>query len=64
MITMQDILQDDINARTLDTELQGMKVSLKDTLESLYWSLYVRELIFFRANFANSILQSSYLENT
>ena len=57
MITMQDILQDDINARTLDTELQGMKVSLKDTLEYLY--LYVRGLIFFRANFANSILQST-----
>ena len=59
MITMQDILQDDINARTLDTELQGMKVSLKDTLEYLYWPLYVRGLIFFRANFANSILQST-----
>ena len=54
MITMQDILQDDINARTLDTELQGMKVSLKDTLESLYWPLYVRG--YFRVH--------SYLENT
>ena len=56
MITMQDILQDDINARTLDTELQGMKVSLKDILESLYWPLYFQGQCEFDT--------SEYLENT
>ena len=45
---MQDILQDKINAKASDTELQGLKVSSKDILEYLQCFVYVIILIFFR----------------
>ena len=41
IIAMQDILQDEINARASDTDFQGLKVSLKDTLEYLFQLLFV-----------------------
>ena len=41
VIAMQDILQDEINARALDTDFQGLKVSLKYTLQYVFQLLFV-----------------------
>ena len=49
---MQDILQDEINAKASNTELQGLKVSSKDILEYLHCLLYKLSINLFQSEVA------------